>query len=65
MRRYGEEYTLDQDTLDIISTYMDDEIRERLHYELAPCEPGEFLARYIEEDRSFVDFLWSEFRIEL
>ena len=65
MRRYGEEYTLDQDTLDIISTYMDDEIRERLHYELAPCEPEEFLARYLEEDRSFVDFLWSEFRIEL
>lgn len=65
MKRYGEEYKLDQETLDIIASYMDDEIREDLHGDLAPCEPEEFLRRYVERDPGFAGLLESEFGIEI
>lgn len=40
--------TLDGEIRDIddISVYMDDEIRERVHRELAPCKSQDFLDRY-------------------
>ena len=47
MTRYDEPYTLDQSTLDAIAIYMDDDIRETVHAELAPCTPDEFLTRYV------------------
>lgn len=53
------------DALDLLATYMDDDIRERVHSELAPCMPEEFLSRYLELDPDFVDLLLSEFRIDL
>lgn len=56
---------LTQDKMDIIATYMDDEKREQVHNELAPCSPEEFLKRYIELDPEFEDVLKSEFNIEL
>lgn len=56
---------LTQDKMDIIATYMDDEKREQVHNELAPCSPEEFLKRYIELDPEFEDVLKSEFSIEL
>ena len=31
MRRYGEDYTLTQEDLDVIANYMNDEIRESIH----------------------------------
>lgn len=65
MKRYREEYTLTKDDLDIIAIYMDDEIRERVHNELAPCEPEEFLVRYLELDPDFEILLQSEFCIEV
>ena len=65
MTRYGEEYKLDQDLLDTIGTYMDDAKREQVHFELAPCEPEEFLKRYLELDPDFEDVLKIEFSIEL
>ena len=55
---------LTQDKMDIIATYMDDEKREQVHNELAPCSPEEFLKRYIELDPDFEDVLKSEFSIE-
>lgn len=33
---------------DVIVHYMDDETRERVHMELAPCTDEEFLTRYLE-----------------
>ena len=36
MLRYGKEFTLTQELLDMIATYMNDDIRERLHCEIAP-----------------------------
>ena len=65
MTRYGEEYKLDQELLDTIATYMDDDKREKVHFELAPCEPEEFLKRYLELDPEFKDILETEFSIEL
>jgi len=37
-----------QSRLDAMAQIMDDEIRERVHSEIAPCTPGEFFARYAE-----------------
>ena len=65
MTRYGEEYKLNQELLDAIGTYMDDEKRDRVHFELAPCEPEEFLKRYLELDPEFKGVLKTEFSIEL
>lgn len=65
MTRYGEEYKLSEELLDTIATYMDDDKREKVHFELAPCEPEEFLKRYLELDPDFENVLKSEFSIEL
>lgn len=56
---------LTQELLDTIATYMDDEIREDVHVELAPCTPEKFLRRYVELDPDFKELLKAEFRIEL
>lgn len=56
---------IDQKTMDAIAVYMDDDKRERVHFELAPCEPEEFLKRYLEIDPDFENVLKSEFSIEL
>ena len=61
MKKYGEDYRLDQNEMDIIASYMDDEIRKGLHFELAPCEPEEFLIAYLERDPDFESLLESEF----
>ena len=42
----GEIYNIDD-----IAIYMDNDIREKLHAELAPCEPQEFVDRYVEEHK--------------
>lgn len=65
MKRAGEKYDLTQEMLDVIATYMDDDIREGLHFDIAPCSPEEFLKKYIELDPDFEDILKSEFSIEL
>ncbi len=62
MTIYGRKIT--QDDMDNIATYMDDEIRERLHFELAPCKPEEFLAAYMEKDPEFEELLEREFDFE-
>lgn len=53
------------DALDLLATYMDDDIRERVAFELAPCDPEDFLARYLELDPGFADLLYSEFRVDV
>lgn len=65
MKRYGEDFILNGEEMDTIATYMDDEIREQVHAELAPCTEEEFLSRYCELDLNFEELLGSEFGIEL
>ena len=68
MRRSGviEKFTLSQEEMDVIATYMNDNIREQVHFELAPCEPLDFLRRYLELDKDpdFWDVLENEFNID-
>lgn len=52
---------LSYDELSVIAMYMDENIREQVHFELAPCTPYEFLNRYCELDENFIDTLNSEF----
>lgn len=54
-----------QELLDTIATYMDDDIREQVHSKLAPCEPVEFLRRYLELDSEFYELLNCEFHVHL
>lgn len=35
-------------SLDTLATYMDDDTREAVHAELAPCTDLEFLCRYLQ-----------------
>lgn len=55
---------ISQKTMDAIAVYMDDEIRERVHFELAPCDPETFLRRYLELDPNFANVLKTEFSID-
>lgn len=56
---------IEQKTMDAIAAYMDDDKREQVHFELAPCEPEEFLKRYLELDPDFEDVLKSDFNISI
>lgn len=56
---------VNQVSLDEIAVYMNDEIREQVHAELAPCTPEEFLTRYLQLDCEFINLLLSEFNIEI
>lgn len=63
-KRFGEPVRIDDELMATISSYMDDEIREELHYKLAPCTPEEFLSAYTERDDEFPEILKNEFGIE-
>ena len=39
---------LNEIALDVMVNYMDDEAREAVNFELAPCTDLEFLTRYLE-----------------
>ena len=65
MKRYGENFELTQELMDTIASYMDDDKREQVHFELAPCKPEKFLKRYLELDTDFEELLCNEFGIEL
>lgn len=64
MTRFSEEIKINNNLMGAIVGYMDDEIREDVHRELAPCENEEFLRRYVELDPDFEDLLRGEFGIE-
>lgn len=61
--RFGNTFDFDNKLMENIATYMKDEIREQVHFELAPCSNGEFLERYLEMDPDFAFFLEDEFGI--
>lgn len=48
-----------------IAYYMNDEIREQLAFEIAPCSPQKFIAEYCKRDETFIDFLSHEFGIDV
>lgn len=42
------EEALEEISIETLAEYMDDDIREVVHSELAPCSDAEFLNRYLE-----------------
>lgn len=52
-------------TMDTIASYMNDEIREELHFKLAPCSNRTFLNEYCKRDPGFEELLKNEFDIVL
>lgn len=58
-------FELSQEELDVIATYMDDDIRESVAFDLAPCTPNQFLREYVSRDEHFEELLKSEFGIEM
>lgn len=48
-----------------IVNYMDSDVREQVHRELAPCSNEEFLQRYLELDPEFITTLKQEFGIKM
>ena len=65
MLRYGRKFNITQELMDTIATYMNDDIREDLHFRLAPCEPDLFLREYLKRDPKFEELLYDEFGIEM
>ena len=65
MKRFNEEFEINQDLMDTIASYMDDDKREHVHFELAPCTCEEFIRRYLDLDPDFEDLLYQEFGIEV
>lgn len=63
--RNGKLYNIPFSMLEQIAEYMNPDIREAVHYELAPCNSNEFVERYCELDESFEGVLYSEFNITL
>lgn len=63
--RYNEPVDFsDKDLWDSIVVCMDDDKRETVHFELAPCSEKEFLESYIELEPEFERLLAEEFSIE-
>ena len=65
MKRYNEEIKISDKLMDTIGSYMDDDIREDVHADLAPCTAEEFLTRYLVLDPKFKELLEIEFDIEV
>lgn len=54
---------INSELMEVIASYMNDEIREDLHAKLAPCTPNRFLKAYLLRDPSFAEFIKNEFGI--
>ena len=69
----SKKYKIDDLTMENIATYMDDEVREKVHSKEAPCSNEHFLIAYYEELQSserhntegFFDILLYEFDINI
>ena len=65
MTKNNEVFELTQEELDVIATYMNDDIREDVAFDLDSCTPEEFLKEYVSRDDDFKELLRTEFSIEL
>lgn len=65
MTKNNKVFELTQEELDVIATYMIDDIREDVAFDLDSCTPEEFLKEYVSRDEDFEELLRTEFSIEL
>lgn len=63
MKRSVKEVTNEE--MNDIALYMNDDLREAIHRELAPCTNEDFIIAYCNARPTFEDFLNEEFHIEL
>ena len=56
---------ISNEAMDTIASYMNDDIREELHFKLAPCSNRTFLKEYCKRDTEFEELLKNEFDIVL
>lgn len=56
---------ISNEIMENICTYMNDNIREELHFKLAPCNNKTFLKAYCKHDPEFAELLKNEFDIVL
>lgn len=58
-------FSFDEDTalFELAVNYMDDDKRESLHREIAPCTNNEFIIAYCRKDPEFVEFLERELNV--
>ena len=68
----SKKYNIDDLTMENITTYMDDELREKVHSKEVPCSNEHFLVAYYEElqlgkdnKEGFFDILLYEFDINI
>lgn len=52
-------------TWQAIVSYMDDDIREDVHLDMAPCSNEDFLREYLKRDPGFAEILRTEFNMEV
>lgn len=52
-------------TMEVIASYMDDEIIEELNFKMAPCTNEKFLKAYVERVPDFSELLENEFSIDI
>lgn len=64
MLRYGRNNVITDELMNSIASYMDYDIRESLHFKLAPCNNEIFLQKYVKLDPDFEKLLYDEFGIE-
>lgn len=55
------DYHISKEEMDALVSYMNNDIREKVHMELAPCTNEEFLVRYIELDSELEKVMEQEF----
>ena len=52
-------------TMEVIASYMNDEIREELNFKMTPCTNEEFLKAYVERVPDFSELLENELSIDV
>lgn len=52
------------DEMKNLESYMNDEIREKVHFQFAPCSDEKFLQEYVKADEEFITVL-NEFGLEV
>lgn len=65
MKRYGKDFKLTSDIMEVIAKHMNNELREQVYSELPSCEPEEFINRYLELEPNFEYLLDLGFGIKI
>ena len=53
------------DEMEVITSYMNDEIREDVHFKFAPCSNELFLREYLKRDSESLKGIMAELGIEV